>query len=88
MDLRKHLVKKMTHVSISSEESYSESEKHEGESSLAIDITLPPAKRKRPCSDATLVQLMRITIEGPDQTEVSFDEILDVFKESNHRIQL
>ena len=88
MDLRKHLVKKRTHVSISSEESYSESKKHEGELSLANDITLPPAKTKRPCSHATLVQLMRITIEGPDQTDVSFDGSLDVFKESNHRIQL
>ena len=59
--------------------------KHEGESSLADDIALPPAKRKRPCSDATLVQLMRIAIEGPDQTAVSFDEFLDVFKEKNHK---
>ena len=31
-------------------------------------------------SDATLVQLMKIAIEGKDQTAVSFDEILDVFK--------
>ena len=58
MDLRKNFVKKRTHVSNSSEES--DSEKHEGESSLADDIALPPAKRKRPCSDATLVQLTRI----------------------------
>ena len=49
MDLRKYLVKKRTHVSISSEES--DSEKHEGESSLADDIALPPAKRKMSCSD-------------------------------------
>ena len=33
-------------------------------------------------SDATLVQLMRIAIEGPDQTAVSFDEILDVSKKT------
>ena len=50
MDLRKYLVEKRTHVSnYSSEES--DSEKHEGESSLADDIALPPAKRKRPCSE-------------------------------------
>jgi len=49
MDLRKYLVTKRTHVSSSSEES--DSEKHEGESSLAYDIALPPAKRKMPCSE-------------------------------------
>ena len=50
MDLRKYLVEKRTHVSnYSSEES--DSEKHEEESSLADDIALPPAKRKRPCSE-------------------------------------
>ena len=38
-------------------------------------------------SDATVVLLMRIAIEGPDQTAVSFDAILDVFKENNHRFQ-
>ena len=44
MDLRKYLVKKRTHVSNSNEES--DSEKHEGESSLADDIALPPASQK------------------------------------------
>ena len=87
MDLRKYLVKNRIHVYNSSEES--DSEKHEGESSLADDIVvaLPPAKRKMLCSDVTLVQLMIIAIEGPDQTAVSFDETLDVIK-NNHRIQL
>ncbi len=31
---------------------------------------------------------MRIAIEGPDPTLVNFEEILEIFKESNHRIQL
>ena len=42
MDLRKYLVKKRTRVSNSSEES--DSDKHEGESLLADDITLPSQK--------------------------------------------
>ncbi len=36
-------------------------------------------------SDGSLAQLTRIAIEGPDPTLVYFEEI---FKESNHRIQL
>ncbi len=39
-------------------------------------------------SHGSLAQLMRIAIEGPDPTLVNFEEILEIFKESNHRIQL
>ena len=39
-------------------------------------------------SDATLVWLMLIAIEGPDQTAVSFYEIFDVLKKNSHIIQL
>ncbi len=39
-------------------------------------------------SDSTLPKLMRIAIEGPEQSEIDFSEILEVFKEKNHRIQL
>ncbi len=31
---------------------------------------------------------MRIAIEGPDLSEVNFNEILDIFKENNRRIRL
>ncbi len=39
-------------------------------------------------SDENLTHLMRITIEGPDLSEVNFNEILDIFKEKNRRIRL
>ncbi len=32
-------------------------------------------------SDENLTHLMRIAIEGPDLSEVNFNEILDIFKE-------
>ena len=38
--------------------------------------------------DSTLPKLMRIAIEEPEQSEVNFSEILEVFKEKNHRIPL
>ena len=36
-------------------------------------------------ADVTLAKLMRIAIEGPEQSSVNLEE---VFKEKNHRIQL
>ncbi len=31
---------------------------------------------------------MRIAIEGPQLTEVNFHQILDIYKQQNHRIPL
>ncbi len=39
-------------------------------------------------SDENLIHLMRIAIEGPDLSEVNFNEILDIFKQKNRRIRL
>ena len=39
-------------------------------------------------SDVNLARLMRIAIEGPELTSVNFDEVLEIFKEKNRRIQL
>ena len=39
-------------------------------------------------SDINLARLIRIAIEGPELTSVNFDEVLDIFKEKNRRIQL
>ena len=39
-------------------------------------------------SDINLARLMQITIKGPELTSVDFNEILEVFKEKNHRIML
>ena len=39
-------------------------------------------------SDCSVVQLMRISIEGPEIDAVLFEEILEVFKEHHHRILL
>jgi hypothetical protein len=39
-------------------------------------------------SDINLARLMRIAIEGPELTEIDFNEILEVFKEKNRRILL
>ena len=39
-------------------------------------------------TDVTLAQLMRTAIEGSDRTSVNFEEILEVFKQNNRRIQL
>lgn len=39
-------------------------------------------------SDENLPRLMRIAIEGPELTEVDFNEVLDIFKKQNHRIVL
>ena len=39
-------------------------------------------------NDRNLVRLMRITTEGPELVQVDFNEILDIFKAQNHRIQL
>ena len=39
-------------------------------------------------SDSNLAKLMRIAIEAPDLTAVDFNEIIDVFKEKNHHINL
>jgi len=39
-------------------------------------------------SDCNLARLMRIAIEGPELPAVDFTEILEVFKEKNHRILL
>ena len=39
-------------------------------------------------SDLNLTRLMRIAIEGPRLNLVNFNEILDIFKESNRRINL
>ena len=36
-------------------------------------------------SDCSVAQLMRISIEGPEIGAVEFEEILDIFKEHNHR---
>ena len=39
-------------------------------------------------NNANLAHLMRIAIEGPELSSVNFDEVLEVFKENNRRIQL
>ena len=39
-------------------------------------------------SDCGVAQLMRISIEGPKIDAVEFEEILEIFKERNHRILL
>ena len=39
-------------------------------------------------NDANLSHLMRIVIEGPELSSINFDEVLEVFKEKNCRIQL
>ena len=44
--------------------------------------------RNRLNNNANLAHLMRIAIEGPELSSVNFDEVLEVFKENNRRIQL
>ena len=39
-------------------------------------------------NDHNLARLMRIATEGPELVHVDFNEILDIFKAQNHRIQL
>ena len=39
-------------------------------------------------SDSNLSRLMLIAIEGPEFSSVDFNDILDVYKEQNHRILL
>ncbi len=39
-------------------------------------------------SDINLGRLMRIAIEGPQLSEVNFHQILDIYKQQNHRIPL
>ena len=39
-------------------------------------------------SDVNLPKLMRIAIEGPDLSIIDFQEILEILKETTHRIQL
>ena len=39
-------------------------------------------------SDSSVVQLMRISIEGPEIDAEEFEEILEICKEHNHRILL
>lgn len=39
-------------------------------------------------NDSNLSQLLRIAVEGPNLSNVPFEEILEVFKESNRRVEL
>ena len=39
-------------------------------------------------SDCSVAQLMKISIEGPEIDVEEFEEILEIFKEHNHRILL
>ena len=39
-------------------------------------------------SDCSVAQLMRISIEGPEIDAMEFEDILEIFKEHNLRIQL
>ena len=39
-------------------------------------------------SDCNLSRLMKMAVEGLELSSVPFDEILDVFKETNRRIEL
>ena len=39
-------------------------------------------------SDCSVAQLMRISIEGPEIEAEEFEEVLEIFKEHNHRILL
>ena len=39
-------------------------------------------------SDYSVAQLMRISMEGPEIDAVEFEEMLEFFKEHNHRILL
>ena len=45
-------------------------------------------RQRNRLTDVTLAQLMRTAIEGSDHTQVNFEEILEVFKQNNCRIQL
>ena len=39
-------------------------------------------------SECSIVQVMRISIKEPEIDAVEFEEILEIFKEHNHRILL
>ena len=39
-------------------------------------------------SDSSVAQLMRISIEGPEIDAVEFEEIMEIYKEHNHRMLL
>ena len=39
-------------------------------------------------SDENLDKLLRIAIEGPELESVDFEEVLDIFKQTNRRIRL
>ncbi len=51
-------------------------------------LKLVKTRLRSQISDSNLTKLMRIAIEGLDLARVDFNEIVDVFKEKNHRISL
>ena len=56
--------------------------------SLIFTCKLIKTRLRNRLSDVNLARLMRIAIEGPELTSVNFDEVLEIFKEKNRRIQL
>ena len=58
---------------------------------LALPIGIASVERSfshSRLSDRSVAQLLRISIEGPEIDAVEFEEILEIFKEYNHRILL
>ena len=59
-----------------------------GTASVERSFSHMKQSKTRLLNDANLAHLMRIAIEGPELSSVNFDEVLEVFQEKNHRIQL
>ena len=51
-------------------------------------MKLVKSRLRNRINDINLSRLMRIAIEGPELSSVDFSEVLDIFKEKNHRILL
>ena len=52
------------------------------------DVKLIKNHLRSRLSDINLGRLMRIAIEGPQLSTVDFDQVLDIYKQQNHRIAL
>ena len=53
------------------------------------DMKMIKTRLRNRLSDCNLDRLMKIAIEGPAElNSVAFDEILDIFKEKNRRLEL
>ena len=49
-------------------------------------MKLTKTRLRNRLSDINLCRLVRIAVEGPELNEVNFEEIVDVFKEHNRRV--